>query len=299
MKKCISIIVLFLLCSHTSIGQDAIAKLKYEEAEEAYVKNNFRLVLNKLDEVEAILKSTNPKILYMRTKAMYNLFWKDQYNYDYAFLDKTRKMAAKYLKDYENLPDNEDKYKEIYANLENLPKFPKTLAESLNFKKTMKKQSVFFDSLFTVYKFRGHVSENEFKIYNKEAADLLMIQNDKDIFYYRRKKEGLEDVTYKINNQKVGPNLVYIKDNLVWYYKYNVFVSDNPLEVKTVHDQYLKLILANTNNVLVEDESGPGIMIYSQPHNVSDFKNVHFRIVLTDRALEFIFWSDRHLEEYL
>ena len=46
--------------------QNTIAKLKFEEAEEAYANNNFDLALSKLIEIETLLKSPNPKILYLK-----------------------------------------------------------------------------------------------------------------------------------------------------------------------------------------------------------------------------------------
>jgi hypothetical protein len=46
------------------MAQTAIAKLKFEEAEETFEKKDYTTVLTKLDEAEKILGKTNPPMLY-------------------------------------------------------------------------------------------------------------------------------------------------------------------------------------------------------------------------------------------
>ena len=55
MKKVFTI-TLFLLCCNFAMAQNTIAKLNFEEAEEAYTNNNFELTLTKIKEVEGLLK---------------------------------------------------------------------------------------------------------------------------------------------------------------------------------------------------------------------------------------------------
>jgi hypothetical protein len=52
MKKIILLTFLLFATFQFSVAQNTIAKLKFEEAEEAYVNNNFELALTKLKEVE-------------------------------------------------------------------------------------------------------------------------------------------------------------------------------------------------------------------------------------------------------
>lgn len=69
MKKIILLTILIIATAQITIAQNTIAKLKFEEAEEAYVNNDFELTLSTLKEVETLLKSTNPRILYLQILA--------------------------------------------------------------------------------------------------------------------------------------------------------------------------------------------------------------------------------------
>ncbi|MEN9910381.1 MAG: hypothetical protein RLZZ540_3540 [Bacteroidota bacterium] len=113
MKKLLLIAFLLFTTSQTVFAQQAIAKIKYEEAEEAYSAKDYETTISKLDEVEAILKSTNPKVMYLRIMAQYPIILKIR-PFDYEIIYNFKKLSTKYLKDYENVPDNEDKYRDIY-----------------------------------------------------------------------------------------------------------------------------------------------------------------------------------------
>jgi hypothetical protein len=63
------IIVLHFLSFATIYGQgnnNAIAKIRYQEAEELYEKGSYELSLKKLEQVESLLNSSNSKILYLK-----------------------------------------------------------------------------------------------------------------------------------------------------------------------------------------------------------------------------------------
>ncbi|MES2286264.1 MAG: hypothetical protein V4547_11290 [Bacteroidota bacterium] len=124
MKKIILLIFTIIASFQLSFAQNTIAKLKYEEAEEAYANNNFELALSKLIDVETILKSTNPKILYLKINSQAKIIEKDPFN-DYALIENARTLSSQYLTDYEQLPDNEDRYREIYKISEKLESYPK------------------------------------------------------------------------------------------------------------------------------------------------------------------------------
>ena len=123
MKKIITLISIIFLVSNAGFAQNSIAKLKYEEAEEAYASNDFTLTLGKIKEVEGLLKSTNPKLLYLKIMAQTKIIEADPEN-EYAIIENTRASVEKYLKDYDNLPDNEDKYRDIYKISEKLTIYP-------------------------------------------------------------------------------------------------------------------------------------------------------------------------------
>ncbi|MEO5775540.1 MAG: hypothetical protein ABIQ27_01465 [Flavobacterium sp.] len=139
MKKIIAI-TLLLLNAHFAIAQNTIAKLKYEEAEEAYSATNYELTISKLKEVETLLKTTNPKILYLRISAQSKIIAENPYE-DFDLVSNTRILSTKYLKAYESLPNNEDKYRDIYKISEKLKSLPATTQDF-----DLKKKQIEIDS---------------------------------------------------------------------------------------------------------------------------------------------------------
>ncbi len=65
----ICFILLAFTISQSLYAQEALAKLRYQEAEEAFNAGNFSLTLKKLDDVVGILKDENPRTLYLRIQA--------------------------------------------------------------------------------------------------------------------------------------------------------------------------------------------------------------------------------------
>jgi hypothetical protein len=114
---------LFLLES-TVHAQNAIAKINYEQAEEAFDKNNYTLALAKLDQAQKILGNTNPKILYLRLMAAKAIMATQKF--DWEFLAEARTNAAFYLKNYSELAGIEEKLRQVYEFSETLEAFPKT-----------------------------------------------------------------------------------------------------------------------------------------------------------------------------
>lgn len=96
-------------------AQSTIAKLKYEEAEEYYNKNEFQETLSKLEEVEKLLGAVNPKLLYLRIIAEQKLLDEDS-----SYLEPLKESCAYYLKAYDGNSNIEDKYKEVFKVSENL-----------------------------------------------------------------------------------------------------------------------------------------------------------------------------------
>lgn len=221
MKKSILFNTLFFLVSTISFAQSTIAKIKYEEAEEAFTQNDYPLTLTKLSEVESLLKSSNPKILYLKIMAEYNMIKLDPYN-DFPLLDATKKQSTKYLDDYDNLPNNEDKFKDIYKISEALKTYPNTLQE------------------FNVQQKRNKAEEETRKlneVYDKEKAE----ENFKNFVFYKAFKIGLPlEETYnlypefkknykikdgagfiiapKANTNQYQPSGLYVRNNIVYGY---------------------------------------------------------------------------------
>ena len=120
--------LLIIATAQLSFAQQAIAKIKYEEAEEAFAANNYEETVAKLIEVETILKSTNPRVMYLKITAQSKIIEKNPTN-DYKIIENTRKLSNNYLKNYENVPNNEDKFRDIYKIAESLKKYPENEAK--------------------------------------------------------------------------------------------------------------------------------------------------------------------------
>ncbi len=158
--KVTKLIIILMMVANIATGQAAIARLKYEEAEEAYTGNNFELTLSKLAEVEALLKQTNPKIMYLQILATSRIIEKDLEN-NIALVDKARKLSARYLTDYENVPDNDEKFRDIYKISEKMKTLPanKEELEKLLAEKAEKKhkEQADIDSRFMNYNYFKNV----------------------------------------------------------------------------------------------------------------------------------------------
>lgn len=100
MKKII-LLTIFIVSNLLTNAQNTIAKFKYEEAEQAFVNEDYRTALTKLDEAESLLKATNPKILYLKISAQSKLIEQDPLT-DYSLIENTKKLSTNYLKDYAN-----------------------------------------------------------------------------------------------------------------------------------------------------------------------------------------------------
>lgn len=140
MKKIL--LTLHLLFSLTTISaQNAIAIIKYEEAEIAFDKNDYSTSLSKLDEAEKSLGSTNSKILYLRILNQNQIITSDPMG-DFKILDAARKNCTNYLKNNESKTGLEEKYKEVYKIKQDLEKYPNTASE-LIIKKEKEKNDKF------------------------------------------------------------------------------------------------------------------------------------------------------------
>ena len=187
-KQILSIIVLTI--AQITIAQNTIAKFKFEEAEQAFVNNDYKQTISKLDEAEALLKSTNPKILHLKILAQSKIIESDPL-VDYALIEDTRKLSKNYLKDYEKLPNNEDKYREIYYLNEKLKEYPSSSQE------------------FEIYKSQQKIADDKPR-YSKSNNVLANEEAFMNFVYFKDFKIGLSlDKTYKLypnykNNTKIN-----------------------------------------------------------------------------------------------
>jgi hypothetical protein len=128
MKKSIFISLLLLVLCYKVQGQSAIAKIKWEEAELQFSEGRYFECYNKLNEVEEILGRKTPKVSHLKIISASKIIEANPYN-DFNLLNNAREEAQFFLKEYENLQDYEEKYKEVYYCLEKIKKYPYTLEE--------------------------------------------------------------------------------------------------------------------------------------------------------------------------
>lgn len=127
MKKYIFLCLLSLLVIvQGASGQAAVARLKFEDAEEAYNKGDYATTLSKLEDAEKLFGKINLPILHLRILAQDKLLQK---NLEFGLLTSLRNNCNQFLKDYENVEGIEDKYRQVYKVLEANAKHPATAAE--------------------------------------------------------------------------------------------------------------------------------------------------------------------------
>jgi hypothetical protein len=111
MKKTI-IFLIFFNTLVTTAQNSNIAKFKYEEAEQAFVNEDYKTAITKLAEAEKLFGKVNPPILYLRIMAQNQLLGENPHDQSELLL-ALKKNCKTYLKDYANL-DLGDKYREVY-----------------------------------------------------------------------------------------------------------------------------------------------------------------------------------------
>lgn len=126
MKNVIVILLIFLGCTNLD-AQETIARFKYEDAEKAFVAENYQECINNLDEAEKLLGKTAPNILHLKILAQHKLIEKDPYG-DFELLEALHIGCATYLRDYD-IAGLEEKYRDVYEVQNAIKEFPKTQAE--------------------------------------------------------------------------------------------------------------------------------------------------------------------------
>lgn len=127
-----TLLYLFLLINTSNFAQ-AIAELKFEEAETAFNKGNYELTLKKVDEFEKAVGGMSDKSLFLRVVSQDKLFNPSIFYTDekqFSLYNSLSVNAEKYINIMES-KGLDDKFKEIYAISEklknlNLPKDKKS-----------------------------------------------------------------------------------------------------------------------------------------------------------------------------
>jgi hypothetical protein len=255
--KKISLIVCFLIIGFSASSQSVIAKIKYEDAEAAYQKKDYPLAITKLDEAEAILKVANPRTTYLRIMAQYKMLEDGGFN-NFTLLESARKLSADYVEKYETIPNNEDKFKEIYRVLEALNKRPNPQVEAEKREIADKERPENSPTgLLEQFKFKLGLSVEDFKSYNKEAKEFMESAP-------RRIKEDGIFIWRNYENHDKGPLRLEAKNNKIISYTYRVAVSKNEDYLKKVYKNYSDLL-----NKLNPKNVQPSDTIYALINNIS------------------------------
>lgn len=223
MKKIVLLTVFIVSNLLLTAQNNTIAIFKFEEAEEAYMNNEFRQTIEKLNEAEELLKSTNPKILHLRISAQSKLIDQEPIS-DFSLIENTRKLSDDYLKDTINLSD-EDKYREIYIISENLKQYPTTSQEFEEFKEEFKKRKqtinkdlVLNNSDPNVKGFMNYQYYADFKIGLSLNQTYNLYPNFKDNYKVEDPAGGFA-IAVKGGPMQNQPNSLIIKKNtVVGYY---------------------------------------------------------------------------------
>ncbi len=113
MRKYLILAPLILFFHFNSLAQSNIAKITYDDAEEAFSKGDYPTVFTKLNEAEKALGKLNPPIAYLWVATMDKML--DNLSItDTTLLRKTINISAFYLKQYGDNTSLIDKYREVY-----------------------------------------------------------------------------------------------------------------------------------------------------------------------------------------
>ncbi|MCC5936238.1 MAG: hypothetical protein JJU34_03045 [Lunatimonas sp.] len=163
--------------------KNRFAILSYEEAEEAFYKNNFNQTLTKLAEAEKMLGQVNPRIMYLRIMSQFKLFESGRGS-GFSSLEIIRENVDTYLMDYEGVA-LKDHYLEIKQISKKLEFYPSSHAA---FEK--RKLVVEFEKQIRSFKKNGDQSYKNYQDYLKadSIASFILLE-------YTRSDIGAEKYT--------------------------------------------------------------------------------------------------------
>jgi hypothetical protein len=130
MKKALFSLILFFFGNFFSVqAQTSLAKLKFASAESAFNKGDYAQALGYLEETEQIFGQINSPVLHLRIlcmnellKSLGNGFYRDENTM--SLLIDLRNNCTLFMKRFENEPDIDSKYQEVYQINESLKDYP-------------------------------------------------------------------------------------------------------------------------------------------------------------------------------
>ncbi|MDP5200243.1 hypothetical protein [Flavobacterium sp. DG2-3] len=259
------LILYFFLLAAAPASAQAIAELKFEEAETAYNQGRYELTIQKVNEFEKAVGGVSDKSLYLRVVSQDKLldpstFYDDQKQFDlYLSLSAD---AEKYIKAMES-KGLDDKFKEVYAISEklkslNLPKSRAAyLKESTRIAKEKQeisdKCSKGFDALsidslpfdITLDEFLSQypnaLGEKKYKLTKGTRFDLYQPKSSYD-FYSTDLKFDFLPVNILYGTVKTGDISILVKDNkIIGYQKQILWDSGKVFKEQEFSSSYNEL----------------------------------------------------------
>jgi TPR repeat protein len=103
--------------AQTTASQNIIAKLKFEDAQDAYNNQDYATALTKLEDAERLLGQTNAKLLYLRIMVKSKLLI-NQFDINLEEIALLRDNCNQYFTQKDITTEQESKYKDVYLVLE-------------------------------------------------------------------------------------------------------------------------------------------------------------------------------------
>lgn len=270
MKKQLFIFSILFFLAFSGKAQNTIAKMVYEEAEEAFDKENYALALEKIEETEKILKNGNPKTLYLKIMAKYHLL-KD----DYAIIKSLKADCKYYINKYESNDGVQDKYREVYKISKELTAIgdsdeaiqknnEKVKAEKIR-KEKIKKLIFYASELCKKFQFKPGLDRNAFIQQNEFLRKVYLTR-----YYDDGKFFGFPTVSYTPEHSSLAwkylyetecPSIITNADDEVINYGINYVYGKNKSDahtreyydiIKSLYDQFdEKYIKMGSNNLSI------------------------------------------------
>ena len=271
MKKHLLIFSILFFLATSSKAQNTIAKIKYEEAEEAFDKENYALALDKIQETEQLLKNVNPKTLYLKIMAKYKLL-KD----DYAIIKSLKADCRFYIDKYETIEAVQDKFREIYAisrEIKNLPDSDEAIKQKIQEAKVKQKNKekrknlIFYaNELCKKFQFKPGLDRNKFIEQNEYIRKINLESFDNKDFYGFQTFSYFEkrSLAWKYTYETEFPGIITNADDEVINYSINYIYGKNKTDAhwaeyvaikKGLYDQFEEKYIEEIKGTYAENIS--------------------------------------------
>ncbi len=285
-SQIITLLTLVFFLNTEVNAQNTIAKLKYEDAEKAYLAKNYRQSIQLLNEAEKLLGKTAPNISHLRILASNKKIFYEMAD-TYEELVAYKKEVNDYLKNYD-IPGLEDKLREVYEVQKSIQYLPVT------------EHGFFYKKGLWAYSRNNHNAAYDAYL---KAANMgnTSAQNALGDFYDR----GYYDVTknlaeaFKWYSKADSGGNIYGKYNLARYYNFGKGTERNYQKALQMYDSILDSV-GNNKSLFNDVEFLKGWMYrYGQgvPKNASVAFKRYLMICQENKSYNYYYNSVQQLAE--